>query len=379
VVATVNDDAKRARILHLLEETPGVGIAYVATVREAEALTDWLLDHGVVAERYHGRLPAKEREDIQRRFMADAFRLVVATNAFGLGIDKPDVRFVVHYHFPDSIEAYYQEAGRAGRDGAPARAVLLYRIEDRRIQSYFLGGKYPRREQSVAVWSTLKNLSDRTAGRAISAAELTIAAGLPERKLRVVLAQLTTAGVIDRRGGRVRRVRDFASRDEFEKFLTTYEARRRGDRQRLGTIIGYAQATECRVRFIAKYFDEPDDGDCGKCDNCRARAQGRFERTAPPRHPPPPPEPVPASAFAEGDRVLHHIFGPGEVAMADAETVTVIFAGLGEKRVDATYLARHDAHTGRRNSGTSTERSVARKNRLSWIIWTVLYLLAAYA
>jgi ATP-dependent DNA helicase RecQ len=210
VFGTVNDDAKRARLLSLLDDTPGGGIVYVATVREAEALTKWLQEHDVVAERYHGRLSKNERETIQRDFMADRYRVIVATNAFGLGIDKPDVRFVIHYHVPDSIEAYYQEAGRAGRDGAPARAVLLYRVEDRRIQSYFLGGKYPRREESAAVWRAL-DATAAGADRGIPVSDLAAGAGLAERKVRVVVAQLVDAGVVARRQGRVRRIAGFES------------------------------------------------------------------------------------------------------------------------------------------------------------------------
>ena len=337
VFPTVNDDAKRARLMHLLEETPGVGIVYVATVREAEGLTEWLRGRGIAAERYHGRLPTRAREDVHRRFMTDAYRVIVATNAFGLGIDKPDVRFVIHYHFPDSVEAYYQEAGRAGRDGERARAVLLYRVEDRAIQSYFLGGKYPSPDDSAAAWRAVKDLGAQAGEEGLTLAALTVAADIPERKLRVILARLARAGIVKRRGGRLRPIKDFESAAELEAFLGAYEARRRGDRERLDGIVRYAQATECRVRFIARYFAEPIDHDCGHCDNCRARAAGRLER---PVHRPRGPETVtPPVPFARGDPVSHCSFGRGEVVAADAEAITVLFSGVGEKRVDAGFLA----------------------------------------
>jgi ATP-dependent DNA helicase RecQ len=168
--------------------------------------------------------------------------------------------------------------------------------------------------------------------------ELAAAAQLAERKVRVIVAQLVKAGVVARQARRLRRIREFESERALHEFLDSYDVRRRGDRERLDGIVRYAQATECRVRAIARYFAEPLAADCGRCDACRARAAGRLERPERRRRrPTPPTRPAP---FARGDWVAHRTFGRGEVVAADAEGVTAVFAGVGEKRVDAGYLTK---------------------------------------
>lgn len=260
-----NEAEKRAHISRLLAETPGSGAIYTATVKDAETLADWLAGEGHAVEKYHGKLPSRARKAAQERFMANDVRIVVATNAFGMGIDKPDMRFVIHYQMPGSLEAYYQEAGRAGRDNQPARCVLLFDLNDRRTQQFFLGGRYPSRVDFVRVYFALANSE-----HGLSIDELVNALKpLAKVKIQVALSALRDAGVIRRRRNGTFDTAGDLTRAKVAALAQAYLEKQSLDREKLERMMHYGQSVQCRWRLLLDYFGEASDfASCGNCDVC---------------------------------------------------------------------------------------------------------------
>jgi ATP-dependent DNA helicase RecQ len=283
VLRVTSEVEKRQHLVRLLVEIEGAGIIYGATIKIVEEVTEFLKGLGIAAACYHGKLGARERRENQERFMSGAQRIIVATNAFGMGIDKPDIRFVIHYQMPGTLDAYYQESGRAGRDSEQARVILFYQLDDRRTQLFFLGGRYPKPDDIAAVYETLERLkADESAVKLGMLQES--AAPLAKTKVRIILAAMKEMGLVkEGRGATFKLLKSRLAREELELLARQYEEKAEKDREKLERMMMYAQSAACRWKTLLDYFgDEPDFETCQTCDNCLHPLEDQI---APPQNP----------------------------------------------------------------------------------------------
>jgi ATP-dependent DNA helicase RecQ len=276
VVQVADESARRAEVVRRVKHLNGSGIVYTATVKAVNELVEHLQAAGLAVQPYHGRMRAAQRAANQEQFMRGALKAIVATNAFGLGIDKPDVRFVVHYHMPGTIEAYYQEFGRAGRDGLPAEATLLYFPDDRKLQAFLKTTGTPTGEDLVNAHHALKRLADADANPTF--AELKAICPLGPTRLRVVLAHFKQRGVVRDAGHRrLRLERPDLSRDDLERMAGAFRDRVESFRVKVQQMADYAELRTCRWVYLLQYFGDEDHAfaDCGQCDRCQARGAAR--------------------------------------------------------------------------------------------------------
>jgi ATP-dependent DNA helicase RecQ len=333
-----DEERKRSQLARILRETEGLGIVYTSTVKHCEEVTEYLTSLGFPVARYHGRVGGRERRENQDRFMAGELKAMIATNAFGMGIDKSDIRFVVHYNLPGSLESYYQEAGRAGRDGERARCALLYQAEDRNTQLFFINGSYPRPDQFATVYRALDRLG--AAREEVAFEDLRQSVGrLAKTKLQVVLETLKEMDLASEGEAGYRLRKKGLGSGELEELARRYEERGESDRDRLKRMVLYAQTALCRWHFLVGYFGTEVEWErCGHCDNC---ARPISEPAPKPAEKPQvlsellplPPlfgEKI-SSDLVPGDVIILPIYGRGEVKELAVDRLILSFAD-GERR-----------------------------------------------
>lgn len=335
---------KLARAVALVAASDGAGLVYTATIKAAQEVYEALAGAGESVGLYHGRLAAAERHAAQEAFMNGSCRVMVATNAFGLGIDKPDIRFVLHYQVPPGLEAYYQEAGRAGRDGGHSACTLLFLRSDKAVQQFFLAGRYPTEEDAQALYATLHEPPPD--GDAWNLALLQGRLARPRTKLQVALGLLRRQKIASQDAdGNLRLEQRGLDHDALERLMAAYRDKRGQDREGLERMVFYAQTGQCRWRVLLDHLEGQAPFErCGNCDNCRRIAAHEAvlahlaEQPAATTD-----EAANEPSFARGDVVKVRRYGRGIVEEANTLQVTVAFSDGTRRCFQPEYVAHERA------------------------------------
>jgi ATP-dependent DNA helicase RecQ len=313
---TSASDAERdAAVVEAAVATDGAGIVYARTHRHVEELAAAVAEAGRPALVYHAGLAGKARAEAQDRFLRGDADLVVATSAFGMGVDRADVRFVLHAGPPTSLDAYYQEVGRAGRDEQPAVAVLFYRPDDFGLNHYLRSGGGSRPE-------TLRTVLTAVRDRPGTREELAERTGVAPRSLSRALGALVQAGAVEEHDGVLQPEERAGRQRSVNRVLDDIAAEREHaqamDRSRVELVRTYADTSDCRRRLLLELLGEDHPQRCGRCDSCDAGTSVDVDDA--PLH--------------AGEAVEHTQWGPGTVSVVEADKVTVLFEERGYVTLD---------------------------------------------
>ena len=257
-VQMLHDQSERlAWLAQFLPKLEGSGIVYTLTVRDAQRVAEWLVSKEVDAQAYYAELPTEQRIEIEQRFQRNEVKVLVATTALGMGYDKSDVAFIVHFQRPGSVIAYYQQIGRAGRSLDRAEVVLLEGAEDDDITQYFIDSAFPDAAAFEQVRSVLES------GVLPTLDAVTAKTNLRRGKVEKALKLLEVDGAVSRNEDGYRWVDPSW---QYEKLRSEEITRQR--MQELEQMREFARTKGCRMEFLARALDDPDAKPCGKCDNC---------------------------------------------------------------------------------------------------------------
>lgn len=342
-VVCADEQSKRESITARVVEASKPGILYTGTRRHAEELAEELVRREIRAASYHAGLKKDDRNGRQSAFMAGELDVIVTTNAFGMGIDKPNVRFVFHYDLSASVDAYYQEIGRAGRDGAPADAVLFYLRRDVGLRRFLASTGKLKRD---ALEDVIKAFE--AASVPLDATRLRTELGLSKQKLTKILTRLQDGGLLEpRKDGYWQFKRSRASTDKaLETSIRNEEELRALEQRRVEEMRGYAELGSCRRAFLLTHFGESFEPPCNACDVCERLAQAQRRVSAElAGNPASAAERQPQSErhvpFEVGVRVEHSQWGLGTVLGyegEDGDKLLIRFDAAGEKRLAKSAL-----------------------------------------